>query len=83
MNGGSCRIGSGKQFDHSPDLPPSAKMDDITEPAAAASARRRLACGKIAKLRDQIRGIGRRRRIGEIDALVQGFPHILLSLRLL
>src|SRR5690349_2131801 len=66
-----------KQLDHPLHLAPAAEMRGVAEPAAAPGPRRRLVRGIDAEPVDQGRRVGHRRRIGNVKAVIQGFPRLL------
>ena len=67
-----------EQQDQPLDLPPAAEMGNIAKVATPIGARRRLAGGKVAETRDQLRGLGRGCAVGQMDVIFQRFPLILL-----
>ena len=53
-------------------------MDDVAALAAERGARRRLARGMDAELRDQLRRVDSRRPVGKMDMMMQGGFHYAL-----
>ena len=67
-----------EQNDHPLDLPPAAEMNDVAELPASVGAGRRFARGMGAETGDQLGRVGRRRAVGQVNMIVQGFPQPLV-----
>ena len=73
MNQARARL-QAKGADHPLDFAPAAEMDDVAKVAALPGAAARFGHGKLAEIRDKVRGFGKGASAGDVNVVVQANP---------